>query len=192
MENENYKFDIPLDHSQSLEVSIKLIDKHSEIDKDSIQLKPVSSGDQTEKAEVKISRQKELTKNIKKELKSTRLPFYNGETLQQSLMASTSAGFQLLRLNQIIYFEYITEKKLWAVVLFDQSHLLLKRNTNAETILGYSPSFVRINQQFIINLNYLVRIEGRTCLLSISSKKENRFIISRKYLKGLQVRVEVI
>jgi len=51
---------------------------------------------------------------------------------------------------------------------------------------------VRINQQMIVNIDYLQKIEGNLCRLSISNENEERLIISRSYLKALQERVEVI
>jgi two-component system LytT family response regulator len=107
-------------------------------------------------------------------------------------LIATITGFQKLRLDQIGYFEYIKEKKQWLVVLNDQSHLQLKRNTKAEDILNYALSFIQINQKHIINLDYLSNIDDKICRLYPPFHKEDSFVISRTFLKALQDRYEII
>jgi two-component system LytT family response regulator len=70
--------------------------------------------------------------------------------------------------------------------------LTLKRNTIAETILKYSSNFIQINQKQIINMDYMVCIDDRSCQLSIYTGNENNLKLSRRYLKALQERIEVI
>jgi len=110
----------------------------------------------------------------------------------RTFMIPTATGFQLLRSKQIVLFGYNKSKKQWIVWLSDQSQLQLKRNTIAEDILHYSHTFVRINQQHIVNIDYLNCIDGRECKLSVSMEDEPNLIISRSYFKALQQRVEII
>jgi len=189
---ENYIFALSLDHSQCLKVTIQVFEKQIIPHENSLQPNILFPTDTTEKKEIVLTGLQELPENIIQAIKTAHGASRNHTTIQQSFMASTATGFQLLRLNQIVYFEYLTDKKLWTVLLSDQTQLSLKRNTVAETILGYSPNFVRINQQQIINLDYLVRIEGRSCQLSAHLVNKNGLNISRSYLKGLQERVGVI
>jgi DNA-binding LytR/AlgR family response regulator len=192
MVKENYSFAIPLDPLQTLKVSIKVLDKQAKNDEDSALLNPISPIDSAENNEIELSGLNELPENIIQAINSARLELTSRVFLQQSFMVATATGFQLLRLNQLIYFEYLTDKKQWTVFLTDQTRLALKRTTVAEDILGYSQNFIRINQQHIINLEYLVGIKGRSCQLSLLSGHEDQLIISRSYLKALQERIEVI
>ena len=80
-------------------------------------------------------------------------------------MISTVTGFKLLRLEEIGFFEYLKDKRQWQVVLFNQTRLNLKRNTNAEDIVSYSQAFVQISQSAIVNVNYLAMIDGKCCQL---------------------------
>ena len=110
----------------------------------------------------------------------------------RTFMIPTATGFHILRSKQVVLFEYIKNKKQWVVWLSDQTQLQLKRNTTAEVVLYYSHTFVRINQQHIINLDYLNSIVGRECKLSLTMENEPNLIISRGYFKALQERVEII
>lgn len=80
-------------------------------------------------------------------------------------MISTVTGFRFLRLEEIGYFEYLKDKRLWQVELFNQTKLCLKKNTTAGDIIGYSDAFVQISQSAIININYLAMIKSKQCLL---------------------------
>ena len=86
-------------------------------------------------------------------------PFYS------KFMITTDSGFQIVDLNEILYFEYLGEKKRWTVVLSNKSQFILKSNTNAESILTYSSYFVKINQSQIINITYLSTIYEDSCTL---------------------------
>jgi two-component system LytT family response regulator len=107
-------------------------------------------------------------------------------------LIATITGFQKLRLDQIGYFEYQKDKKQWIVVLTDHSRLQLKRNTKAEDIINYSSTFIQINQNHIINLDYLSNIDDKICKLFPPFHKEDSLIISRTFLKALQEKYEMI
>lgn len=106
-------------------------------------------------------------------------------------MIATVTGFQFIRSGQILYFKYSKEKKQWVTVLTDNTCLQLKRNITAIDILAYSSSFVRINTQHIVNLDHLVRIEDRECILSIHTG-DAELVISRNYLKELRGKITVL
>ena len=108
-------------------------------------------------------------------------------------MVSTVMGYKLMRLEEIGFFEYHKSKKSWGITQGDGRCLLLKRSTKAETILKYSQSFVQINQYQIININYLSAIQGnRCCLLPPFNLVTEELLISRTFLKALQLRFNLI
>ena len=83
-------------------------------------------------------------------------------------MISTVTGFRFLRLEEIGYFEYLKDKRLWQVELFNQTKLCLKKNTTADDIIGYSNAFVQISQSAIININYLAMIKSKqSCFIPL-------------------------
>lgn len=110
----------------------------------------------------------------------------------QTFMVATISGFQILRLEQIGYFEHMKKEKQWCVVLHDQNRLLLRRNTKAEDILSYSPSFVQVNQQIILSLNYLTMIDGKFCILAPPFEQRKDIAISRHFLKIMREKVSLL
>ena len=192
MEPVSYSFALPLDHSTRLEVTFTIIDeKINSINVISQLSKSTFKHDFLPPPNELLSLN-ELPGKIIHAIQTAQSTITKRLSQQQSFMVSTSNGFQLLRLNQIICFEYLNEKRLWKVSLSDQTNLLLKRYTIAEDILNYSHGFIQINHHQIINLDYLVKIDGHSCRLSQFSWEDDRFIISRIYLKELRERVEVI
>jgi len=192
MESVNYSYTLPLDHSSLLEVSFKVHTKQQESLENSSSFTTSNSTHPADHSEIVLSGLNELPESIIHAIKEAHLDFITNELRPQSFMASTATGFQLLRMNQIVYFEYLTDKKLWTVFLSNQMQLNLKRNTIAETILNYSSNFIQINQKQIINLDYMVCIDGRLCQLSIHTGSDNKLKLSRSYIKALQERIEVI
>lgn len=101
-------------------------------------------------------------------------------------MLATATGFRIVKLSEIIMFEYTPSKKQWTVLLSNQSTMQLKRNTVAADILNYSSSFFRINNQQIINFDFLVEIIDRKCRLNGQMAAENELKISRTYFREIQ------
>lgn len=111
---------------------------------------------------------------------------------KQTFMVATITGYQILRLEQIGYFEHPKGDKQWNVVLRDQSQLQLRRNTKAEDILGYNPRFVQVNQQIIINLDYLTQIDNKQCRLDPPFDRKKDLVISRHFFKVLQEKISLM
>ncbi len=67
--------------------------------------------------------------------------------------------------SEIVYFRYLSERKIWECVFYSLKRIILKRQTTAETILGYGKDFVRTHKHFIVNVRYIGIINGNDCLL---------------------------
>ncbi|MDE5584810.1 MAG: response regulator, partial [Muribaculaceae bacterium] len=65
----------------------------------------------------------------------------------------------------IVYFRYMSERKIWECVFYNLKRIILKRQTTAETILGYGSDFVRTHKQYIVNVRYVGIINGNDCVL---------------------------
>ena len=109
---------------------------------------------------------------------------------QDNIFLSTTmtGNLQLLRLEHIGYFRYNSRGRNWEAVLCDNHVLQLRRETNAETILGYHPHLIQINQSVIVNVRYLEMIKGNDCLLLSPFEKANGLQISKSFLKRLKER----
>lgn len=67
--------------------------------------------------------------------------------------------------KDIVFFRYDADRKLWTAVLSTLKHIVLKKNTKAETILNYGRQFVRTHKGFIVNIGYVAMISNNTCHL---------------------------
>ena len=112
------------------------------------------------------------------------------QALRESAFDYLLKPYDIEELNLII--EYLKDKRLWQVELFNQTKLCLKKNTTAGDIIGYSDAFVQISQSAIININYLAMIKSKQCLLYPPFSDKEDLIISRGFLKELQERFCII
>jgi two-component system, LytTR family, response regulator len=109
-----------------------------------------------------------------------------------SFMIDTVTGSQLLKIDQIGYFEHQPHEKCWSVSLISDTSYLLRKATRAEDILGFSNNFFQINQYQIINLDYLSAINDKECLLLPPFDRRYSFKISRKFYKELQQKMNFL
>lgn len=91
----------------------------------------------------------------------------------------------IVGIQDIVYFKYHSERKLWEVVLSDFRHHILRRQTTAETILTQYPEFARTHKQFIVNLSYISMISPEKCVLLPPFDKVSEIRISKNYRKEL-------
>ena len=87
--------------------------------------------------------------------------------------------------SDVVYFRYISERKTWECVFANLKRIILKRQTTAETILGYGPDFVRTHKHFIVNVRYIGIINGNDCLLLPPLDSITEIKISKSYRRDL-------
>lgn len=90
--------------------------------------------------------------------------------------------------HEIVYFRYISDRKLWECVFTNMKRFILKRQTTAETILGYGPEFVRTHKRFIVNIRYVGLISGEDCRLLPPLDSIDEIKISKSYRRDLMDR----
>ena len=103
-----------------------------------------------------------------------------------SFLVSTVYGFKVMYATQIGAFNYDRGRRQWSIVHVDNCELFLKRSTTANEIIAYSSCFVQINQQTIINVNYLALIKDMYCVMIPPFDHLNDLKISRKYFSMLE------
>jgi len=195
MAKDDHQIIIPLSSTHWLEITSRLCSKGANsLDADiNHSARPVPTTETSrEITQFELPPPEVLPENILKVFESTHDAFTHLFENKRTFMIATTYGFQILRLDQILYFEYYNKRKQWTVVLSDSSCVQLKRSTIADDILNYSSSFVRINQQQIINIDYLEGIERNLCRLRASVEIADKLTISRTYFKALQARIEII
>ena len=95
-------------------------------------------------------------------------------------------GFEVLYSKEIVYFEYNPQLKQWDAVLSNREVVKLKRNTSAHKLLSFDETFIQVNQNQIINICYLARIEGNQCVFRPPLNDMKTITISRLYFKQIQ------
>lgn len=91
----------------------------------------------------------------------------------------------IVRPENIGYFKYDSDRKLWTVVLNSLQYFILKHHTTADTILSYASEFIQIHKSYIININYLYLISENSCTLLHPFNKVSELKISKMYRKKL-------
>lgn len=91
----------------------------------------------------------------------------------------------ILSSRDIVFFRYDSERKFWEAVLTNMQHLILKRNTTADTILNYGPEFVRTHKSYIVNVAYISMLSGNECRLVTPYNKLASIRISKIYRRQL-------
>lgn len=90
--------------------------------------------------------------------------------------------------SEIVYFRYLSGRKIWECVFYSLKRIILKRQTTAEIILGYGRDFVRTHKQFIVNVRYIGIINGNDCILLPPLDNINEIKISKTYRRELMDR----
>lgn len=117
-------------------------------------------------------------------------PFTAGNPARPQLLSITSVTNSKLIVNppDIVYFRYMSDRKIWECVFFNLKRIILKRQTTAETILGYGPDFVRTHKQYIVNVRYVGIINGNDCILLPPLDNITEIKISKTYRRELMDR----
>lgn len=118
-------------------------------------------------------------------------PNLRSDSLHRSrLLSITSVTNSKVIVNpsDIVYFRYLSERKIWECVFYNLKRIILKRQTTAEIILGYGPDFVRTHKHFIVNVRYIGIINGNDCMLLPPLDNITEIKISKTYRRELMER----
>lgn len=186
MSSKNYKIVVPVSPSQCMEITTKHYEDSTwkqQAERPVLRIYQTDNPHGDDFSEVDPSH--DDYHKILHLFKSTNRQLMQFHGRNESFMLATTTGFQIVHISEILYFDYYKVKKLWVAVLADKTCLPLRRNTTADHILHFSSSFFRINQQHIINLSQLVRIDDKKCILAV--QPDNTVLqVSRTHLKKLQ------
>ncbi|NDV64163.1 LytTR family DNA-binding domain-containing protein [Bacteroides sp. 224] len=103
----------------------------------------------------------------------------------------TVMGLMLVKCREVGVFQYMDRH--WVMKLANEKQYKLRTNVGAKELLALSSSFMQINQQCIVNLDYLISIENKTlkCILCppFSDLSE---IASTRYYKKIKESLDII
>lgn len=129
--------------------------------------------------------------NLKSNHTTPEIPkLHSGSISKSQLLSITSVTNSKIIVNpaDIVYFRYISDRKIWECVFYNLKRIILKRQTTAETILAYGPDFVRTHKHFIVNLGYISIINSNDCILLPPLDNITEIKISKTYRKELMDR----
>lgn len=102
---------------------------------------------------------------------------------QKGIILPVPKGFDKIKLERIIYFEYQKYERYWLLMLSDNTKSEIKKGINAEDILNFSDQLVQVNQYQIVNLNYISSVQTKYCYLEPPFNKE--LLMGNKFKKEL-------
>jgi two-component system LytT family response regulator len=125
-------------------------------------------------------------------------------TLEKQILSDIIAlpaptGIRFTDKNNILLFqcsnEGLFEKKYWTVLLTDRTQIKLRSGTSAKDIIDFvgHTKFIRVNQSFIVNINYLAAIEykSRECQL-LPPFNDIVIIASRSSLSEIREKFDIL
>ena len=118
-----------------------------------------------------INELKQIVERIKRE--KTNSPINFDQAMRQLLSndckfaVQTVSRLLLLRRSEILYFQYSEDARCWQMTLTNMEQYRLRLSTKAKDILNFCPSFIRVNTDCILNIDYLSSVENNTlrCIL---------------------------
>lgn len=105
----------------------------------------------------------------------------------------TISGLVFVKCEEILLFQYLKEQRCWQMMLVSDRKLYkLRMSTTAKDLLGINPTFVQINQDCIVNLNYLCSIENVTLKCRLYPPfTDIELTVSQRYYRRLRDVLEI-
>lgn len=105
----------------------------------------------------------------------------------------TVSSLLLLRRSEILCFQYSEDIRCWQMTLTNMEQYRLRLSTKAKDILNFSPSFIRINTNCILNIDYLSSVENNTlkCILYAPFNHIN-ILASRRHYSKIKEALELL
>lgn len=106
----------------------------------------------------------------------------------------TISGLIFIKCEEILLFQYLKEQRCWQMMLAPDRKLhKLRMSTTAKDLLGINTSFVQINQDCIVNLDYLCSIENVTLKCALYPPfTDIDLIVSQRYYRKLREMLEIL
>ena len=136
-----------------------------------------------------------VMERIRADFSAGRVAEQNISELTIRMPASSSGRFAIqtvnslmfLRPSDVLYFEYSGIRRCWSVVLSDLKSHRLRMSIKARDILVLSKSFVKVNSDTILNIDYLSYVENGSlrCVL-VPPYDSISIVASRRHFSDLR------
>lgn len=91
----------------------------------------------------------------------------------------------VLRFQDIAFFRFDGERRLWEVVTTNDTCQSLRHRTTADVILAYSKDFVQIHKHYIVNVNKICRVSDSQIILAEPLSHITELKISKNFRHNL-------
>lgn len=109
------------------------------------------------------------------------------------LIYLNSEDFSIVSFREIGLFQFNCKCRVWEVIIAGHDKpVKLKRNENRWSILSLDPTFVQVNQKYIINSRYLKKVENNRCILKPPFDKLDYIKVGTFFKKKLVERYYVL
>lgn len=105
----------------------------------------------------------------------------------------TISDLTLVKSDEILIFQFIKDQRCWQMICTDRKSHKLRMSITSKDILDMSTSFIQINQDCIVNLNYLSSIENMTLKCNFYPPfTDVEQVVSQRYYRRLKERLEIM
>lgn len=105
--------------------------------------------------------------------------------LDDKFAIQSITGLMFVRCQDVVLFQYLKDQRCWTMKQTNNLTCKLRTNIGSKELLSLNNSFTQINQQCIINSDYLFSIENKTlkCILCPPYSDIGETVSSRYYKK---------
>ena len=139
---------------------------------------------------------RQIIERVKHRLKSNNIRLEQSDRRllpdDRKFALQTITGLLILKRSDVIYFQYNNDLRSWQIFLSDNRVSKLRSIITSKEILNISSSFLQVNQNVIINIDYLVSIDMNSRCLFCSPYNNLNITISRRYYSKLKEVLEII
>lgn len=93
-----------------------------------------------------------------------------------------------LQADDIAFFRFNQQQKIWEAVCCNNSVFPLRTRTNSDVILHYSADFSQIHKRYIVNINHVKMIQNSVCIIEPAVGEEGELKISKVYKRDFMDR----
>ncbi len=92
---------------------------------------------------------------------------------------------RMIKVSEVGLFRHSSDRKIWEAVLVTGENVALRRNVSADFLCAFYNKFVQVHQSYIVNMDFLLMIQGNNCILCPPFEEYTEVVVSRKYKKDL-------
>ena len=129
--------------------------------------------------------ERKKTEEIIRNLKMENLKMAAGEN---RITVEDITGTRFVAIGELVLFTYQAESRRWKALLKEGVYVSMPRDYRADKVSGLCPSFIKLNQGTIVNMDYIkhIGVKDQRCIL-IEPFDHIPLFFSRRALQGMKL-----